>query len=153
MLVDFGRAKDLKGKSGGPQQDVKFVGHASPRDMMCVAMRKNLPWSFDIDTFGVCASVHVLLFGSHIQIHQSREQRWMPNERFRRYHEKDLWVDVFDTLLNLECGTQEAIGSRPESLRRLRHRIESHLSTKIPSQRLVSALKRQATLLPATRLV
>jgi len=119
---------------------------------MCVAMRQGLSWSFDIDTYGVCAAAHVLFFGSHMKIKMNKDKRWMPEECFRRYHNTPLWTEIFDTLLNLEEGTQSAIGSRPRSLRQLRGRIEDYLSEERQSAKLERALKHQADMLPTTRL-
>ena len=149
MLVDFGRAIDLSdhANSNINPLDVKLIGDASEPDMQCVSMRKKRPWSFDSDTFGICASVHVLLFGNHIDIIQNGQKRWMPRQRFKRYWAVDLWTEMFDTLLNLDEGT--TIGSRPRTLRFLRERLEEHLNRN--KQKLEHLLKRQARLLPKSR--
>mmetsp|Transcript_26351 Transcript_26351/g.72765 ORF Transcript_26351/g.72765 Transcript_26351/m.72765 type:complete len:119 (+) Transcript_26351:968-1324(+) len=112
--------------------------------MLCLAMRSNppIPWSFDVDTYGVCQSVHVMLFGEHMVID---EKRWMPKKRLQRYHERDLWTKFFETLLKIEEGSKMAIGSRPASLRRLRRTLEEHLSTKQDSVK--AALTHQSTFL------
>jgi hypothetical protein len=149
MLVDFGRAVDLSelASDGVDAMDVKLLGEASERDMMCVAMRKGRPWSFDADTFGICASAHVLLFGTHIEIEQKRDKRWMPQQRLKRYWQNDLWTALFDTLLNSDEGAY--VGSRPRSLRALREKIESYLYTQRST--LEYELKKQARLLPSSR--
>ena len=130
--------------------DYKFVGEATVPEMQCVSMRQHLPWSFDLDTFGICCSAHVLLFGSHLEISQSRNKRWMPKERFLGHHSSELWTEVFDTLLNLENGN--AIGSRPRSLRQLRNRIESHLQEGHKIEVLRKALTRLSCSLPTSRI-
>jgi checkpoint serine/threonine-protein kinase len=148
-LIDFGRAIDLTAicPPGVDPMDVKLVGDASLEDMRCVAMRRSLPWSFDIDTFGACAAAHVLLFGTHIQIEVNRQKRWIPSKPFKRYHQKELWSLIFDTLLNLEPVTQTAIGSRPRSLKELRNKIDEYLRLENRDTELQAALKHQATLL------
>lgn len=150
MLVDFGRAMDLEdvAQTGFDAMNVQFLGACAEKDMQCVAMRKNRPWSFDADTYGVCASAHVLLFGTHIEIEQTREKRWKPKQRMRRYWQADLWTEFFDTLLNSDEGT--CIGSRPRSLKALRNRLEMHLHRQ--RKQVNDVLQRQERMLPLSRL-
>jgi checkpoint serine/threonine-protein kinase len=146
MLVDFGRAVDLTKLS---DNDTKLHGYATGPDMRCVAMRAGRSWSFDVDTYGILCSAHILLFGTHMQIEKSGDNQWQPVCKFRRYWQKDLWAETFESLLNLDEVSASAIGSRPRSLRLLRGKIESYLEGE--SSNLRSALIRQATLLPANR--
>lgn len=154
MLVDFGRAIDLTttaAKSGTDAMNVVLQGSASNQEMECVAMRKGLGWSFDADTFGVCAGAHALLFGTHIEIDFNRStRRWMPRKPLRRYWKKALWTDFFDTLLNLDKVSQTALGSRPGSLRDLRKKMESHVQTR--TSELESLLRHQGRILPSQRI-
>lgn len=151
MLVDFGRSVDLAmcAKDGADPMNVKLFGEATTEDLACVAMRKGCGWSFDVDTFGVCASSHVLLYGVHLEIEQGSNSRWKPRKALRRYWQKELWSSLFDTLLNLDEGSQTAIGSRPGSLRCLRLTLESYLNGK--AKELFSLLKHQARILPSSR--
>jgi len=151
MLVDFGRAVDLETAklAGSTAGETKIVGEASPREMMCVAMRNKMPWSYDIDTFGVCAAAHVLLFGRHIDIARNGSGRWMPKEQFKKYMKKDIWAEVFDSLLNLDDISMTAIGSHPKCVREIRDRIETHLLSR--QDELITALQRQVTVLPQRR--
>lgn len=148
VLVDFGRAVDLSALANGAMDamDVKLIGAACEKDMMCVAMRKERPWSFDADSFGLLASLHVLLFGTHIEIEQYGK-RWMPKQHLRRYWNRNLLTEIFDTLLNTDEGT--LIGSRPRSLRALRKKVDSYLAeqqTKLDSE--LGCLRR---MLPSNR--
>ena len=89
MLTDFGRAIDLESLDVGSATPLEYrlKGKASRDDMMCMAMRKGLPWSFDIDTYGVCDTAHVLLFGCNLELVKNPETgRYGPKQRFRRYH-------------------------------------------------------------------
>jgi checkpoint serine/threonine-protein kinase len=152
MLVDFGRAVDLTdaAKGGIDPMDVKLFGDAAGEDMACVAMRKGLGWSFDVDTYGLCASAHVLLFGTHLEVEEDHSsRRWKPRKPLRRYWQKEIWQEVFDTLLNLDEVTGNAIGSRSRSLRSLRTMIEDHLSDR--GRELESLLRHQARILPSSR--
>lgn len=146
MLVDFGRAIDLTSRTheGVDPMDFKLRGEASDPGMACAAMRMNLGWSFDADSFGICASAHVLLYGSHMEIEMDRSKRWKIRKQLRRYWQKDVWADFFDSLLN------DAIASRPGSLRQRREKIEDYLKTK--SKDLEYLLKHQARILPKKRL-
>jgi hypothetical protein len=150
MLVDYGRSIDLSAveQANNPSDagmGTMLLGAACPEEMMCVAMRQGLPWSFDADTFGICASAHVLLFGSHLEIAVNENKRWMPRETLHNDLQIDLWTYLFDTLLNLDDVTKGAIGSRPHSLRQLRTRIEECLASQQGD--FLTALQHQATIL------
>ena len=129
MLVDFGRSIDLL-----DAPTTSFVGNASQPAMMCVAMRQGLPWSLDIDTFGVCASAHVLLFASHLEIDRHGDELWMPGESLDDCHE--LWKDFFGSLLNPKSSF---------STSSLRDRIKDYLEDHQDSHR--AALDYQSKLL------
>lgn len=149
MMVDFGRAIDLvaaaKSADTAPMEAL-LTGEASPKPMQCVSMRNGLPWSFDIDTFGVCAAAHVLLFGQHMEITMDpKGRRWVPVESFDHNNQRALWITIFDSLLNLDDVSRSAISSHPKSVRHLRTQIETFLSTR--QEKLVTALRSQAQLL------
>ena len=152
-LVDFGRAIDLSQYSQDEDEDVRNVlisGSAVSKDMQCVAMRTQRPWSYDIDTYGILGSAHVLLYGTHMEIRKGRDGKWRPNTTLKRYWQQDLWKEIFETLLNLdELGT--AIGSRSSNLRALRRKINVYLKSEGVAEKLLSLLKRQAGMLPDSR--
>lgn len=152
MLTDFGRAIDLEAleTSNGNPLDNQLKGKASRDDMMCVAMRNGFPWSFDIDTYGLCDTAHVLLFGSSLElVKDSKSGRYGPKQKPRRYHQASLWSRLFDTLLNIEEPEKAAIGSRPGSLRQIRGAFEEHLKER--EAEVKAQLKHQATFLPLKR--
>lgn len=130
-------------------RSVMFVGDACQEEMKCVAMREGKAWSYDIDTFGVLACAHVLLYGSHIKLRKGRAGRWSLASTFKRYWQKDLWNNIFETLLNMDDKTGAAIGSRARSLRSLREEIDDY--TTAEAEKLRSFLSRQLTLLPSNR--
>jgi checkpoint serine/threonine-protein kinase len=150
MLVDFGRAVDLQDYANGKieTRSVMFRGEACQHDAQCLAMRAGKPWSYDIDTFGVLACAHVLLWGTHINLRKDTNGRWCLANTFKRYWQKELWTSIFDKLLNLD-ETGGAIGSRARSLRSLRAEIDDYTETK--SEKLRSFLTRQLSLLPSSR--
>lgn len=151
MLVDFGRAVDLEDycDTSIDARSVMFHGDACREEMKCVAMRGGKAWSYDIDTFGVLACAHVMLYGSHIKLKKGEKDRWLLVNAFKRYWQKDLWTKIFDTLLNLDEESGAAIGSRARSLRSLRQEIDAYTETE--ADKLRSFLTRQLTLLPSSR--
>jgi hypothetical protein len=146
MLVDFGSAVDLTNMGDGefcpnPSNiaDVRLWGDV---DGAATALKdwtqRDSGWSHNIDMFGICACVHVLLFGSPIE--------------FVRYGEEEqgkvaslggqsvLWGNVFGTLLNYQSDDDGRT-----ALKSLRMHIISHLEEH--EEALVAALKHQAHLL------
>jgi checkpoint serine/threonine-protein kinase len=149
-LTDFGRAIDLEDLDSSTPLDCKLKGRACRDDMMCVAMRNGLPWSFDVDTYGLCDTAHILLFGCGMEITRNTATgRFAPKQKFRRYHQIELWSLLFDTLLNLEEPSKTAIGSRPGSLRQVRNKFDTYLRAKEMDVKLL--LNQQAGFLPSTR--
>lgn len=153
MLVDFGRAIDLKQYAGGDEnkaRNLMFSGDAATNEMQCIAMRTNRAWSYDVDTFGVLCSAYVMLYGRHIEVIQGGDGRWQLKAPLKRYWQQDLWQEVFDTLLNLD-DIGGAIGSRSSSLRALRRKVEAFLSSEKAADKLRQLLSRQAGILPDSR--
>lgn len=151
FLVDFGRSVDLEQYSDrfGDTKNVSFRGNASCLEARCVAMRNAMPWSYDIDTFGILSSAHVLLFGKHMEVREDRDSRWHIQHQFRRYWNKDLWSEIFDSLLYHDEKTGLALGSRACNLRSLREKINNCLKGSEP--KIEEFLKRQEALLPKRR--
>lgn len=149
MLVDFGRAIDLRSVENTTNRknvmDTVFCGRIAVDEMMCVSMRQDRPWSFDLDTFGVCFAAHMLLSGCHLEIEKKPNHRWMPKQSLARHTGRDLWTEIFDTLLNVDRDFGIAMGSRPYSLKKLRGKIEARLRDE--STQLESAFKIQDSLM------
>jgi hypothetical protein len=112
--------------------DTVFTGNTTTEQNECVTMRLGLPWSFDIDTFGICSCIYTLIHGVRFEIEtmidQSGSKRWMPKLKTPRHFQKELWTEIFDTLLNIDEDFGQAIGSRPYNLKRLRKKIEDCLN-------------------------
>ena len=151
MLVDYGRAIDLVGlsKKGTDPLDTQLTGSVAAEDMECVAMREKMPWGTDTDTFGLCASAYVLLYGSHIEI-EKINNKWTLKKKLRRYWQKDLWQKLFDTLINLDSNGRSS-GSHPNSLRAIRKSFEEYLAEGNRTKQVESLLKNQDRLLPSQR--
>eukprot|EP00978_Attheya_sp_CCMP212_P038913 scaffold197559_cov51-Attheya_sp.AAC.1 len=152
MLVDFGRAVDLTAAADGQCDplDLELYGNAAGEDMACVAMREERGWGCDIDTYGLCASVHILLYGIHMEVEKdTTTQRWRPHKPFRRYWQKQLWGELFDTLLNFDRTSKHA--SHSNSLRAIRNAFDKYLDQANNRNRVEAELKRQVQFLPKTR--
>ena len=122
MLVDFGRSVDLLSvkESSSP---LLFTGKIVSEDMEPISMREGKPWAADVDTFGLCASSHVLLFGCHIEVEYDHQRnRWHLKNTIRRYWRQELWCNMFDTLLNLPPGERHS-----NKLGEIRKDFESYL--------------------------
>mmetsp|Transcript_22024 Transcript_22024/g.48004 ORF Transcript_22024/g.48004 Transcript_22024/m.48004 type:complete len:1418 (-) Transcript_22024:222-4475(-) len=150
MLVDFGRAVDLKAAANsssnyGDPLEVRFRGNAAAKDMECVAMREGLSWGLDVDTYGLCASAYTLLYGEHMDIVKDKSsKRWRPHKPLRRYWNKDLWFGLFDTLINIGGGSDGSyLGSHPNSLRAIRKSFEGYLDEGNRRLHVESLLKQQ----------
>jgi hypothetical protein len=151
-LVDFGNAVDLTYNSdlnAENNRNTLFYGNAARKDMRCVAMRSGQSWSYDADTFGILCCAHILLYGKHLDIKKGSGDRWVSSTTLKRYWKKDLWKEIFDTLLNLDDVTGLSIGSQRTSLRALRQKIDAHLKTE--ARNLHQLLSRQANILPDSR--
>lgn len=147
QLLDFGRAVDMtsSGTASNPTDNV-YTGQATRTDMRCVAMRRGESWSFDVDTFGVCDTVHTLLYGENMELDESK---CMPRKKPHRYHQRELWQEFFSALLKVEEESGKALGSRPLSVRQLRRSLESYLEGK--KDILKAEFKHQATFLWSKR--
>ena len=112
MLVDFGRAVDLDkvASRGSNSLSTLFHGNVAAEDMECGTMRQGLPWGVDLDYFGLCASSHILLFGSHMEVAQDKSTgRFHLQKTFRRYWKRDLWQMYFDALLNFDVASENDV--------------------------------------------
>jgi hypothetical protein len=161
MLTDFGYAIDLAdtSRTGHDTEqlyesnwmDQVFTGGTTSETSKCVSMRLGLPWSFDIDTFGICASVHLLIHGVPLDIQPCNDEangakKWVPKLKFPRHFQTNLWTEIFDTLLNLDDDFGRAIGSRPYSIKRLRKQIEGYIQEGDGSVLLNAAFRYQFTI-------
>jgi checkpoint serine/threonine-protein kinase len=147
MLVDFGRAVDLEGLSTSSPLKVKFIGPATLKDMECISMREHKSWSLDLDTYGLCASAYVLLFGSHMEVcKESATNLWKTTKPLRRYWNRTLWNLLFDTLLN---GGNEQ--SQPKRLNEIRFSFDEYLNEKNRRREVQALLRHQAAMLPKSK--
>ncbi|EPS63015.1 hypothetical protein M569_11772, partial [Genlisea aurea] len=63
-LVDWGRGIDL---SLFPE-NTTFVGDSRTSGFRCIEMQESKPWTFQIDLYGLCVVVHMMLHNSYMEI-------------------------------------------------------------------------------------
>ncbi|KAB2612537.1 mitotic checkpoint serine/threonine-protein kinase BUB1 [Pyrus ussuriensis x Pyrus communis] len=63
-LVDWGRGIDLHLFP----DNVEFTGDCRPSRFRCVEMQENRPWTYQVDTYGLCVVVHTMLHNSYMEI-------------------------------------------------------------------------------------
>jgi hypothetical protein len=100
----------------------QFVGDSHASGFRCVEMENGLPWSAQVDLYGVAATLHTLLFGSYMNeilpdspcfaapsmpspgnALISSAPCVRPQQAFKRYWAKDLWREIFHDLMNFKC--------------------------------------------------
>ena len=153
MLIDFGRSIDVASlldndnKNSNNKSSSWFAPDSSvtAQDMVCPSIRDKKSFGFDLDAFGLCASIYVLLFGSDIDIIKGFRQSsksWTLSKQFRRYWHEDLWRDLFETLLNPpRFETRQYYANE---MRRIRKEIVSYLDDPAHNRRdKVKALLRK----------
>lgn len=130
-LIDFGRGIDTRMFKSSAQ----FIADWASCAQDCAEIRECRPWKWQIDYHGAAGIIHSLLFGKYIEtvptiassLGPGQKKEWKLKESFKRYWEKDIWTDVFSTLLN--PGSVEDDEEMPiqGNLKRLRMRMENYL--------------------------
>jgi checkpoint serine/threonine-protein kinase len=130
-LIDFGRGIDTRMFKPNAQ----FIADwpSCPQD--CAEIRDCRPWKWQIDYHGVAGIIHSLLFGKYIDtvpvpgssLGPGQKKVWRLKENFKRYWEKDVWGDVFATLLNPGSVADGEEMPIQKNLGRVRARMEKWL--------------------------
>ncbi|GFY99039.1 protein kinase and Mad3-BUB1-I domain-containing protein [Actinidia rufa] len=107
-LVDWGRGIDA---SLFPDE-IKFNGDCRTSGFRCVEMQEKKPWTFQVDTYGLCVIVHMMmLHNSYMEIEKKASSDdgyvYQPKSPFKNgihsvnyYWQVKLWKDLFTKLLN-----------------------------------------------------
>jgi checkpoint serine/threonine-protein kinase len=130
-LIDFGRGIDTRMFKPNAQ----FIADWASCPQDCAEIRECRPWKWQIDYHGLAGIIHSLLFGKYIEttpvsgsaIGPGQRKEWQLRLSFKRYWEKDVWGDLFATLLN--PGTVADGEEMPiqRNLKRVRVRMEKWL--------------------------
>ncbi|CAM6101555.1 unnamed protein product [Calypogeia fissa] len=145
FLIDWGRSVDLTLYPEGTQ----FMGDCKTDSFRCPMMIEHRPWSFQVDTFGLCGVVHCLLHGNYMQIEKAQtaagQTIYRPKSSYRRYWNVELWREFFETLLNVKDSPQKA------PLSALRQSFESHLRDKSLGKKVKGLLAKQTIMMFSRR--
>jgi len=102
-LIDFGRTIDTR--QFPTNQRFRADWPTDAKD--CLEMRQGLPWTYQPDYFGLAGIIYCMLYGRYFEDNsivshpgEDREPRCKLAASFKRYWQVDLWVRLFDLLLN-----------------------------------------------------
>ncbi|XP_062020062.1 mitotic checkpoint serine/threonine-protein kinase BUB1 [Rosa rugosa] len=106
-LVDWGRGIDLRLFP----DNMEFKGDCRTSGFRCVEMQENKPWTFQVDTYGLCVVVHMMLHNSYMEIDKKPSPDggyvYLPKASFKRYWNVELWKNFFVKLLNSNPGCND----------------------------------------------
>ncbi|KAJ5533172.1 hypothetical protein N7494_009724 [Penicillium frequentans] len=163
-LIDFGRSIDMHAF----QPSVQFIADWKVGTHECNEIREARPWTHQIDLYGIAGTIHVLLFGKHIESMPARTSTgdassthtYRIRESLKRYWDRELWAEVFDLLLNpgaerwarmeRECGndaTSSPILPVLQSMRHVRRNMEDWLVANAEKKGLALQLRKIEALL------
>uniref|UniRef100_A0A8C9LSI6 BUB1 mitotic checkpoint serine/threonine kinase n=1 Tax=Piliocolobus tephrosceles TaxID=591936 RepID=A0A8C9LSI6_9PRIM len=95
-LIDLGQSIDMKLFPKG----TIFTAKCETSGFQCVEMLSNKPWNYQIDYFGVAATVYCMLFGTYMKVKNEGGQ-CKPEGLFRRLPHLDMWNEFFHIMLNI----------------------------------------------------
>ena len=119
-LIDFGRSIDLKLYPAG--QTFKANWPVEAKD--CREMREGLPWTYETDYHGVAAIAFCLLFGKYMEGTNVPQIK----QNMRRYWQAELWLELFNLMLNTQEFTDGAQLPILDDMRQIREKMEAWLS-------------------------
>ncbi|XP_077242210.1 protein kinase and Mad3-BUB1-I domain-containing protein isoform X2 [Tasmannia lanceolata] len=121
-LVDWGKGIDLRLFPDG----TVFTGDCRTSGFRCVEMQENRTWTFQVDTYGLCVIVHMMLHGKYMEIEKKAapdgSYLYQPKSSLKRYWNVDLWNTLFAKLLNVGSS-----GSDVMLLQSLRKSFEDYI--------------------------
>ncbi|KAJ1307646.1 hypothetical protein OPQ81_001740 [Rhizoctonia solani] len=125
-MIDFGRGIDTNLFQPGQT----FIGDWPTDQRDAVELREGRPWTFQTDYFGLAGIVYCMLFGKYIETvpYQDGERtKYKINMTLKRYWQTEIWLALFDMLLN--PTTVRPDGSLPltAELDELREKMEKWL--------------------------
>ncbi|XP_027348193.1 mitotic checkpoint serine/threonine-protein kinase BUB1 [Abrus precatorius] len=132
-LVDWGRGIDLH---LFPDQTL-FKGDCRTSGFRCIEMQEDKPWKFQVDAYGLCAIVHMMLHNTYMEIVKKEQSDgsyvYLPRLPFKRYWNVELWKTFFTKMLNqyphdndkgllqdLKKPFQDYMGSDPQLIKKLK---------------------------------
>nr|XP_027127429.1 mitotic checkpoint serine/threonine-protein kinase BUB1-like isoform X1 [Coffea arabica] len=132
-LVDWGRGIDLRLFP----DDAKLLGDCRTSGFRCIEMQENKPWTFQVDTYGLCVIVHMMLHKTYMEIEKRPSPDggyvYQPKTHLKRYMQVELWKNLFMKLLNTS-PTED----HKSLLRNLRHSFQDYMCS---NPQLIKKLK------------
>ncbi|XP_047948462.1 mitotic checkpoint serine/threonine-protein kinase BUB1-like [Salvia hispanica] len=136
-LVDWGRGIDLSSFPEG----TKFMGDCRTSGFRCIEMQEKKPWTFQVDMYGLCVIVHMMLHNKYMKVEKIASPEggfhYQPKEHYKRYWKVDLWKNLFTKLLNsdpdedhvkllqsLRESLQDYMCSDPKLIKKLKELLE-----------------------------
>ncbi|KAL0028930.1 hypothetical protein WJX77_006541 [Trebouxia sp. C0004] len=120
-LIDYGRAID----TALLPSNTKFKGDSQTEAFRCIEMQEGRAWGWGVDAFGVCSTIHCLLFGEYMQVEKTISPEggvgYRLKSQLKRYWATDLWQTLFDALL------QPSVSPDPPPYDRLLSLFQQHL--------------------------
>lgn len=127
-LIDLGQSIDMKLFPKG----TVFTGKCETSGFQCPEMLSNKPWNYQIDYFGVAATIYCMLFGSYMKV-KNEGGVWKPEGLFRRLPHLDMWEEFFHIMLNIpDCHNLPSLDFLRQNMKKL---LEQQYSNKIKTLR------------------
>uniref|UniRef100_A0A2K5CDB2 Mitotic checkpoint serine/threonine-protein kinase BUB1 n=1 Tax=Aotus nancymaae TaxID=37293 RepID=A0A2K5CDB2_AOTNA len=127
-LIDLGQSIDMKLFPKG----TTFTAKCNTSGFQCVEMLSNKPWNYQIDYFGVAATVYCMLFGTYMKV-KNEGGVWKPEGLFRRLPHLDMWNEFFHIMLNIpDCHHLPSLDVLRQKLKKI---FQQHYTNKIRALR------------------
>ncbi|KAM8785249.1 mitotic checkpoint serine/threonine-protein kinase BUB1 [Rhynchonycteris naso] len=127
-LIDLGQSIDMKLFPKG----TTFTGKCETSGFQCTEMLSNKPWNYQVDYFGVAATVYCMLSGSYMKV-KNEGGVWKPEGLFRRLPHLDMWTEFFHIMLNIpDCHHLPSLDLLTQKLKKI---FQQHYTNKIKTLR------------------
>ncbi|XP_005400685.1 PREDICTED: mitotic checkpoint serine/threonine-protein kinase BUB1 [Chinchilla lanigera] len=114
-LIDLGQSIDMQLFPKG----TTFTARCETSGFQCIEMLSNKPWNYQVDYFGVAATVYCMLFGTYMKV-KNEGGVWKPDGIFRRLPHLDMWNEFFHTMLNIpDCHHLPSLDLLRQKLKKL----------------------------------
>ncbi|XP_012582848.1 PREDICTED: mitotic checkpoint serine/threonine-protein kinase BUB1 isoform X2 [Condylura cristata] len=123
-LIDLGQSIDMKLFPKG----TTFTAKCETSGFQCIEMLSNRPWNYQIDYFGVAATVYCMLCGTYMKV-KNEGGVWKPEGLFRRLPHLDMWNEFFHIMLNIpDCDHLPSLALLRQ---KLKETFQQHYTNKI----------------------
>uniref|UniRef100_A0A8C9A2W1 Mitotic checkpoint serine/threonine-protein kinase BUB1 n=1 Tax=Prolemur simus TaxID=1328070 RepID=A0A8C9A2W1_PROSS len=127
-LIDLGQSIDMKLFPKG----TTFTAKCETSGFQCIEMLSNRPWNYQIDYFGVAATIYCMLFGTYMKV-KNEGGVWKPEGLFRRLPHLDMWNEFFHIMLNIpDCHHLPSLDLLRQKLKKI---FQQHYANKIRALR------------------